>query len=483
MVPSAPAQRAFNWIDLLAIPLATAVMETQPIAILLLFISEFTTQEIQPWVLNAGIITLLVLGLQWWAMFVAFLVRHQRYERYGRILHLAGLVMAIVLLALSVDSSILIPAALFTLGFWWLGLVQSHAELRDERLILTFKIGFLVLVGTLVLAFGAPTPADILTPLALDLPLFFLSGLFALSFTRLSMIRKEQARLPGVMQTNTIRSWFLTLTLAWSAMMVCALALETFSFQFIQNLVQPLWNLLGLLIDWVLFLLFVLLSLFKFPSISALPPPSLSHPQYSAIAAQHAPAALSSSLVLIARLIFIVLALLLIFFIIRAILRTWRLAHPQESEEEIREGLSLRAFLQELRPQQTSPPLQENPLEQLDPVSARARYRSLLQTLAMQEKFLAHRSNETPLEYERRLLTRLPQLPDDALQEQLADTLQLKELTTAYMYERYAGKASQPAGGDFPTWLRRIVRRLAGQPIAPTREVTTSLEHLPPEER
>ena len=447
-------------------------METQPIAIFLLFASVITAQQsldtvqqIQPWVLNSATITLLLLGLQWWAMLVNALVYQQRYERYGRVLNLLGLIVAIVILALSLDSSILIPVSLFTLFFWWLGIVQANADLRDERLVLTFKIGFIVLIALLVLTFGIVMPNSLFTALSLDLPLFFLSGLFALSFTRLSIINKEQARFPGATQTSTVRSWFLMLSIAWAILMASAFALETFSFQVVQNLFQPIFYLLNILIYFLLFLLYLLLSLFKFSHLLPTTMPSPPHVTPH-IAPTHQTVTNSSSPLLLLLLgIFLLFALIILFFVIRAILRAWRKAHHQEGEEEIREGLSLRTFLQDLR-QQRSATTQNSTLEQLDPDSVRARYRDFLQTLATQSTSIARSDNETPIEYERRLLTRLPQQPHNAssdTQEQLADTRQLDQLTTAYMHERYAGKASStPASAEFSAWLQRIVQRLRG---------------------
>lgn len=472
MPPSAQAQRAFNWIDLLAIPLATAVMETQPIAIFLLFVSVIATQQsinaqqVQPWVLNAATITLLLLGLQWWAMLINALARYERYTRYGRVLNVLGLIVAIVILALSLDSSILIPVSLFTLFFWWLGIVQANTDFRDERLVLTFKVGFIVLIAILVLTFGTPAPATLFTALALDLPLFFLSGLFALSFTRLSIIHKEQARLPGATQTSSVRSWFLTLSIAWAAIMALALALETFSFQTVQTLFQPIFYLFNLLIYLFLFSLYLLFSLFKSSNLLPTNIPSMQHSQPHVTPAQHIITNTSSPFALIMLAILSLLALIALFFVIRAILRAWRKAHEQENEDEIREGLSLRSFLQELRQQHPSTTLQDSAVEQLDPASARARYRDLLQTVATQSTPLARQDNETPIEYERRLLARLPQQSHNGsstTQEQQADTTQLNKLTTAYMHERYAGKASHmPATEDFSAWLQHIVHRLLG---------------------
>jgi hypothetical protein len=102
-------------------------------------------------------------------------------------------------------------------------------------------------------------------------------------------------------------------------------------------------------------------------------------------------------------------------------------------------------------------------LEPLDPTSARARYRELLQALAWKREELARRPNETPAEYEARLLALLKMAPPLEAQGDSTppDPAILDELTCAYMQERYAGKHPHLQHDAYvPAWIPRFVRRL-----------------------
>src|SRR5260370_41069964 len=85
-------------------------------------------------------------------------------------------------------------------------------------------------------------------------------------------------------------------------------------------------------------------------------------------------------------------------------------------------------------------------LEPLGATSARARYRGLLQVMDRRGDDLGRRPDETPIEYQSRLLTLVKDAPGDATQEDEtpADTAILGELTPAYMGERYGGKPTDP---------------------------------------
>ena len=102
-------------------------------------------------------------------------------------------------------------------------------------------------------------------------------------------------------------------------------------------------------------------------------------------------------------------------------------------------------------------------LEPLDPTSARARYRELLQELAWNGEKLGRRANETPSEYEKRLLTLLKKAPSPAEGDGAPpDPAMLDELTAAYMQERYGGKHPRLQHDAYvPGWIARFVRRLA----------------------
>src|SRR5436309_14041019 len=67
------ARASFNWIELLAVPIALSVMETQPIALGLTFVAIDFVKDSTAVLLDAGSITLLLLGLHWWARAVSAL--------------------------------------------------------------------------------------------------------------------------------------------------------------------------------------------------------------------------------------------------------------------------------------------------------------------------------------------------------------------------------------------------------------------------
>ena len=78
---------------------------------------------------------------------------------------------------------------------------------------------------------------------------------------------------------------------------------------------------------------------------------------------------------------------------------------------------------------------------------------------------LGRRPEETPIEYQSRLLTFVKDAPGDATQEDEtpADAAILDDLTGAYMLERYGGKATDPSQRAYlRTWVPHLVRRLMG---------------------
>ncbi len=106
-------------------------------------------------------------------------------------------------------------------------------------------------------------------------------------------------------------------------------------------------------------------------------------------------------------------------------------------------------------------------VEPLDPNSARARYRELLQELAWNGEQLARRANETPSEYEKRLLALLKEAPSEAQRDGTpTDPALLDELTAAYMQERYGGKPARLEHDTYVQgWIPRFVRRLANSSL------------------
>jgi hypothetical protein len=454
-------------------------METQPIAIALTFILMFIaivfqgSSAVLP--LGAGSITLLLLGLHWWAKAVSNLTQGSFYSTRARLLQLLGLFLAVGLTVVTHISLLNnIPALFFSIiliiGFWYAGMYRVQTGPNDEYVLTSFKIGLGVLLAVLILTLLIfdPVPPALHDGLTYALPTFFLSGLIALSFTRIMMIRKESANsAQRGLQGDPTRGWLMILTLAWAIVVVSTLAFEALGFQPVVVAAQFLWSGLGTVVNFILLLLsplFQLFSKFFFPMI----PPSqgIPFPQTTPSSSHPPPLPYFAAIFLIGRLVLLAILLVILFFVLRAILRRWRMAPGDESEEEIRESLSRESILKtrrkEERQRQRTGDL--TTLEPLDPNSIRARYRELLQELAWNGEKLARRADETPSEYEKRLLTLLKK--DSSVEAQAddmpTDPAMLDELTSAYLQERYGGKHLRlPHDSYAPSWISSFVRRLA----------------------
>ena len=473
---------ASNWIELFAIPIVISIMETQPIAVGLLFAIWFLSQQSGTSPLDGWSLTLLLLGLHWWAMFVKHLAQG-RDERLAQPLHLLGLFVALALtigLEIAMNQNIpnLLLSAALVIWAWRHGMEQARKGISDEQLITSFKIGFVVLLVVLVVALlyaNLNTSAVLLDALAQALPLFFLSGLLALSFTRLNTIRKENAsHAPVHSRVDPTRAWLVVLTLTWGAIVAGALALEIFSFQTIEAWLQPFWNFLGFIVFWLLYAIDVLLTLLLYPLLWLFP--SLQQPlpaqtqQHNVRPHQAGPPpnlSVSPTLLLIGRLVLLALVLIILVLIIRAVLKRWRLAHKtDDDEEEIREGLSMGAILKARRQERQRSRQQRDAaftLEVLDPNSARARYRELLQTIAWNRVALARRPHETPAEYQQRLqiLLRKATANNGEHDDAPPDPVILAELTRAYTQERYGGRPlDQHEHSYLHKWLPDLIKRL-----------------------
>jgi Domain of unknown function (DUF4129) len=468
------ARASFDWIDLLVVPTAICVMETQPIvlALTLVVVAFLGSSAVLP--LGAGSITLLLLGLHWWAKAVSALTQVSFNTTRARLLQLLGLFLAVGLavvthLSLLNNTPALFFSIILIVGFWYAGMVRVQTGPNDEYVLTSFKIGLGVLLGVLILTLIIfdPVPPALHDGLTYALPTFFLSGLIGLSFTRINMIRKESASsAQRESQGDPTRGWLLILTLTWAIVIVSTLAFEVLGFQPVVVAASFLWSGLGIVANFILLLLsplFQLFSKFFFPTI----PPSqgIPFPQTTSSNGQPPPLPYFAVIFLIGRLVLLAILLVILFFVIRAILRRWRMAPDDESEEEIRESLSRESILKTRRKEQRQRQKRGDfaALEPLDPNSIRARYRELLQELAWNGEKLARRADETPSEYEKRLLALLKKEPSTEAQEDgmPTDPAMLDELTSAYVQERYGGKHPRLLHGAYvPAWIPRFVRLL-----------------------
>src|SRR5438128_5849435 len=91
------ARASFDWIELLAVPIALSVMETQPIVFALTFLAIIYLEDSNAVPLGAESITLLLLGLHWWARAVSALTQGKLSTTRARLLQLLGLLLAIAI--------------------------------------------------------------------------------------------------------------------------------------------------------------------------------------------------------------------------------------------------------------------------------------------------------------------------------------------------------------------------------------------------
>ena len=447
---------AFNWSEIIAIPLATSIMETQAVVLVLMFGSLLFAGKRNELGLDSVSIMLLLLGLHWWAMFVKHVMQHSLGEKRATFLHLIGLCVAFgatlgTHLSLVDNIPSLVLWGFLIVWFWRLGMQRVQVGRLDEQLIISFKLGFIVLLALLCLAVANFASTKVLlSDLAYAMPIYFLSGLIALSFMRLSVTRRAYMReTPGSLQTDPTRTWFIVLTILLGAMVAAIVIFEVFTFQAVLLVLQPLLNALGAFFGWLNSLLKLLLT--HQPPINhakrklIVPKPPPPPPPY------HNP---------FFEIVLVVLAFAFLLLIILVTIREWRRGHTKTGEDEEREGLSVRATLRARRKQRQRRP--KVALETLDPASARAHYRALLQAMARYRGHdLGRRPDETPTEYQTRLLTLVK---DEAPKvDTPTDATILDELTRTYTLERYGGKITDHGQQAYLSrWVPHLVKRLMG---------------------
>ena len=298
----------------------------------------------------------------------------------------------------------------------------------------------------------------LLNVLTYALPVFFSSGLVALSFRRLGTIKRVYGqRSLASAQASLTRTWLGILIFLLTAVAFSATILVLFAFQPLLIIFSPLEDILKMLYSW-------LLSFFRPSHIKQLnhritnSVPVISiHPQPQHV---YLPAILLLIFVLVILMLAIFL-LVMLFLFIRGILRKWNRRRTND-EDEVHESLSIRSILKE-RGHRRSRVI----LEQLDPTSARSRYRDLLQATARQKgDELGRRPDETPAEYQTRLLAFVKSFSYQEEQQygKQLDTTILNELTVAYILERYGGKVSDHTRRAYlRKWVPGLVKRLTSR--------------------
>src|SRR5947209_16101269 len=258
--PLGQARASFDWIELLAVPAAICVMETQPIVRVLVFGATAYLDNSNAVFLGEGSITLLLLGLHWWARAVSALRQGRLRAMAARLLglFLAVAITVVTHVSLLNDSPALLFSIVLIVGFWYAGMYRVQTGPSDDYVLTSFKIGMGVLLGVLILTLlnFNPIPQLLQDELTRALPTFFLSSFIGLSFTRIMIIRKDNASSARrSSQGDPTRAWLMVLTLSWIIVMISTFAFEVFGFQPLAVAALFLWNGLGIVANWILLLL------------------------------------------------------------------------------------------------------------------------------------------------------------------------------------------------------------------------------------
>jgi hypothetical protein len=502
---SVEVQRASTWIERFALPLTVSVMEAQPIAMLVALLTVLVAGPNATPPIGAGEIALVALGLLWWAMIMEGIARRRSIGRQAIWLYILGWLLAFIavvgpfLLSVGRGESILAVLLGTVLVTWLWRRSMQRAQLGFEygELATSFKVGFGVLLGVLLIAIVLPELQALRNALANAIPLFFLSGLVTLSFVRLGAIRSTHRALESSQQADPTRSWLLALAIFGVTLIAIVLVIESLfsfaSFELVLSVLTPLWNGLGTLVGWIVYgVVFLLSPLFYLISllISLLKGHVSTKPQQQNVGPPKSPFLQAWSernippeILVIGRWVFLALILIIAVLVVRASLQRWRKLSDDEGIEEVREGLDARSLLSERwrewwnrRRGRKSTAIS---LEPLDPGSARAHYREMLQAVATNNGELARTVAETPLEYEVRLLTYLEK--ETAHSQKLSNSAHsasenafLGELTNAYALERYGGKQTDDRQRihlrtRVPGLIARLTRRASGRASSPKR--------------
>ena len=308
-------------------------METQPIVLVLAFGATALLGNSNAVPLREGSITLLLLGLHWWARAVSALTQGGSSRMRVRLLQLLGLFLAVAITVVTHISLLNnIPALLFSIvlivGFWCAGMYRVQTGPSDDYVLTSFKIGLGVLLGVLILMplIFYPVPQLLQDELTRALPTFFLSGLIGLSFTRMMIIHKENASAAQrSSQGDPTRAWLLVLTLSWILVMISTFAFEAYGFQPLVAAALFLWNGLGIVANWILQLLAPLISplVGLFPSIPQQRPPPTPLPHPNNELPPFLPNLLAAILFLCLLVLLGMLLCILFYIVIRTILHIW----------------------------------------------------------------------------------------------------------------------------------------------------------------
>ncbi len=389
-----------------------------------------------------------------------------------------GIVVALALLAVTHLTMITEPTFLFlaltlTGWSWKRGADRTKAGLNEEQLINAFKIGFITLLISMVfvlLSVHASSHEQDNETLLRDLPIFFLAGMITLSFTRIGIIKKEQARHAVGERREKMGSWLIVLTVTWTVLVIVSIMLETLPLQTIMALLSPLWSVLDLLASVIIYILDFIVTissgLFSFVISLILllfhlqATPQRAQPAHAAQAAQTMQDI--SMLIFVLRIVVVVLIILATIVITRFLQKRRRASDDTlDEEEEVREGLDINQVLRARR-EERKQRQQAFTLAALDQDSVRARYRDFLLAMAARGEDFVHHTHETPAEYQARILHAAQNIPAPDAANIPTDPAILSALTQAYNRERYGGKQTNPTQQNFlRQWVPHLIQRLS----------------------
>ena len=167
-------------------------MEAQPFVLGLRFGLLLFTGQSDVFPLVEGSITLLVLSLYWWALLVRQVIQPRIGEQWANLLYLPGLFVTFAMIVGTHTAFVdniprIVFAAALSAWIWRRGMARVEQGLQEEHLITALKVGFIVLLAMLLFTIVYPKPVYkvLLDALVYALPMFFLSGVVALSLSHL----------------------------------------------------------------------------------------------------------------------------------------------------------------------------------------------------------------------------------------------------------------------------------------------------------
>lgn len=490
----AEARPASTWVERYAIPIALSVMEAQPAALVVLLITLVTTSTVTAHLVTTGGIVLLALGLLWWAMFVESVLRRTQRATLANWLYLVGWLAAFAAIGWpyfprllnAVSIAALFLDALLVTWFWRCGMRRAQVGFEYGQVITSFKVGFSVLLGMLLLVILLPQETGIRDALASATPVYFLSGLIGISLVRLGGIRRgRRAQDDG--QSDPTRPWLFALAAFGVSLLVLTFLIEVIfpfhSFESVLTVLNPLWDAIGTLLGWLLYgIVFLLWPIYLLIDFLTGLVRGKGNPQQGQTVNQHKsllkgpqkPPEIPPVLYTIGRGVLIGLAVLAVLLLIRALLKRRMVGGRDDAVEEVRERLDARSLLgqrwREWWKRRRRKGAAGLALDRLDPNSARARYREVLLATAVAGDELARQPAETPAEYQERLRKHLSQpVKRTAMQSTDSDIVQptgaeiLEELTDAYERERYGGRRTDEGKRtQLRAWVPQLLKRLSG---------------------